>query len=183
MAKYKNPIEWGNPFAIGAENPIDSRMVVEKEEDLYKSETWTNNGVSTPVYDGMAVTVLDKKCIYILLDQDDYQNPASWTNVCGHGESGCGCGAQGSQGKPGCCLCIDGIEDADTGELLLSGGCIDDVIYDLALRIKDLEDRLSNAITEVEADVNSREDITISYGDNPNGGKIAYIKLNGLSNY
>jgi hypothetical protein len=40
-------------------------MVVEKEEDLYKSETWTNNGVSTPVYDGMAVTVLDKKCIYI----------------------------------------------------------------------------------------------------------------------
>ena len=192
MAKYKNPIQWGAPFGITGEAPIDSRMVVDREEDLYKVDTWyPENGTRTPVYAGMAVTVLDKACIYILLDKDDYTNPASWTNLCGGGGTspgiyGCGCqgsqGGQGAPGKPGCCVCLDSYVDADTGEVLLEGGCIDDVIERLLERIIDLEDRLNNVITEIVPDENSARDISIDIVDNPSGGKTAKIKLNGISN-
>jgi len=186
MAKYTNPIQWGAPFGITGEAPIDSRMVVDREEDLYKTETWYPvGGAKTPVYDGMAVTVLDKACFYILLDSSDYTNPASWTSVCGGGGTGpgiygCGCqGSQGSQGgKPGCCVCVDSYVDADTGDVLLEGGCIDDVIERLLGRILDLEDKLSSAITMIESvDPNI---IIEGYSDNPSGGKIAHIKLGGV---
>ena len=183
MAKYKNPIQWGAPFGITGEAPIDSRMVVDREEELYKTETWyPSNGATTPVYAGMAVAVLDKACIYLLLDPDDYTNPASWTSICGKDEFGCGCqGTQGSQGKPNCCVCVDSYIDAETDEVLLEGGCIDDVIERLLQRILVLEDKLANSVTDVQAYFNSGEDIEIHYGDNPNGGKIAYIELKGIS--
>lgn len=181
MAKYTNPVKWGGPFAISAENPIDSRMVVDREEDLYKTETWYPVGAAkTPVYDGMSVTVLDKACFYILLDSSDYTNPASWTSVCGGGSTGpgiygCGCqGSQGSQGgKPGCCVCVDSYVDADTGDVLLEGGCIDDVIERLLERIVYLED---NAITKIES---VDTDLTVTLEDNPEGGKVAKIRYNG----
>ncbi len=186
MAKYKNPIQWGAPFGITGEAPIDSRMVVDREEDLYKTETWyPSDGNITPVYAGMTVSVLDKACLYILLDQDDYTNPASWSAVCGNGkdEYGCGChGTQGSQGKPGCCVCVDSYVDADTGDVLLEGGCIDDVIERLLERILILEDKLSNVITDVRPGIGSEQDITI-YENNSDGGRTAYVKINGISNH
>lgn len=71
MAIVKNSITFGSGFNITAEGPIDSRMVVEKIEDL--TTVWNSDA---PAFVGMPVSVIEDGNIYVLKDKDftDFRN-------------------------------------------------------------------------------------------------------------
>lgn len=70
MARKDNAITFGAGFNITSTAPIDSRMLVEHEDDLISSSTWPSD--KAPLYDGMTVTVKETGEIWVLKDITKY---------------------------------------------------------------------------------------------------------------
>lgn len=81
MARSNNAITFGSAFNITAAAPIDSRMAVDTEEDLYLESTWPSD--KAPIYKGMLVVIKDDGHLFILVDPDNYTDKDAWVRVGG----------------------------------------------------------------------------------------------------
>ena len=70
MARKDNAITFGAGFNITSTAPIDSRMLVEHEDDLISSTTWPAD--KAPLYNGLTVTVKETGDIWVLKDITKY---------------------------------------------------------------------------------------------------------------
>ena len=79
MARYNNTITIGHGFNVNAENPIDSRMLVDYVIDLTQDFTWNKN--ITPLYNGMIVSVKENNSLWSLIDKNNYQSLNAWKRI------------------------------------------------------------------------------------------------------
>lgn len=83
MARKKGSVAFPFDFEIGAQSPMDARLVVASKADLIAASTYSANNY----YKGMQVVVADTQEVYILKDvskitSSDY---SGWTRVDGKG--------------------------------------------------------------------------------------------------
>ena len=75
MGIIKNSINLGSGFNITAQGPIDSRMIVEHISDL--TTVWNSDA---PAYEGMVVSVLEDRNVYVLQNVD-YTQENNWKKI------------------------------------------------------------------------------------------------------
>ena len=75
MGIIKNSINLGSGFNITAQGPIDSRMIVEHISDL--TTVWNSYA---PAYEGMVVSVLEDRNVYVLQNAD-YTQENNWKKL------------------------------------------------------------------------------------------------------
>ena len=84
MARPLNSLNLEPTFNVLGASPIDSRMRVQHESDLINPSTWPTTGA--PVFDGMAVSVIDTGEIWVLKDSAMYTDKTTgkgWVKVGG----------------------------------------------------------------------------------------------------
>ena len=84
MGIIKNSINLGSGFNITAQGPIDSRMIVEHISDL--TTVWNSDA---PAYEGMVVSVLEDRNVYVLQNAD-YTQENNWKKLGSDGGSAIG---------------------------------------------------------------------------------------------
>ena len=68
MAIDKGNIKTSANYDVRAQKPIDGRSVRPTKADLIKKESWSSDGNTVYVYEGMQVYVQDEKKTYYLKD-------------------------------------------------------------------------------------------------------------------
>ncbi len=58
-----------------------TRIILKKQADLYREETWKKADGDLWIYDGLVVSVLDVEKLYLLVNVDKYQYPESWIEI------------------------------------------------------------------------------------------------------
>ena len=83
---YKNTLPTVAGFEVTAIAPLDSRLIVEKEEylggdvngvDVGTVDTWND----TPCYLGMTVYVVNTEDMWVLIDMENGQTPKKWMKL------------------------------------------------------------------------------------------------------
>lgn len=83
MARTKGSVAFPFNFEIGAQSPMDARLVVASKEDLIAASTYSAKNY----YKGMQVVVANTQEVYILKDVSKITSPdySGWTRVDGRG--------------------------------------------------------------------------------------------------
>ena len=92
MAINKGNIKTSVNYNLEAQKPLDARSVRPTKADLYKKESWSYDGDSVYIYNGMLVYVEDEKKTYCLVDETKYDKESGWELV-GTGASSGGGGS------------------------------------------------------------------------------------------
>ena len=56
------------------------RVILEKREDLFKEETWMENGEPW-IYNGVVISVIGEQKLYLLINKDRYQTDDAWIEI------------------------------------------------------------------------------------------------------
>ena len=72
MGRINGSYNLGSTFNISAQFPIDSRMRVEKKDDLTNPDTWVIDDLIQRVYSGMLVVVMQTGELWVLPDMNMY---------------------------------------------------------------------------------------------------------------
>ena len=56
------------------------RVVLQKKEDLFKEETWLENGEPW-IYNGVVISVIGDQKLYLLINKDNYKNESAWVEI------------------------------------------------------------------------------------------------------
>lgn len=56
------------------------RVVLQKKEDLFKEETWLENGEPW-IYNGVVISVIGDQKLYLLINKDNYKNDSAWIEI------------------------------------------------------------------------------------------------------
>ena len=56
------------------------RVVLQKKEDLFKEETWLENGEPW-IYNGVVISVIGDQKLYLLINKDNYKNDSAWVEI------------------------------------------------------------------------------------------------------
>ena len=81
MAINKGNIKTSVNYNLEAQKPLDARSVRPTKADLYKKESWSYDGDSVYIYNGMLVYVEDEKKTYCLVDETKYNEASGWELV------------------------------------------------------------------------------------------------------
>lgn len=81
MAINKGNIKTSVNYNLEAQKPLDARSVRPTKADLYKKESWSYDGDSVYIYNGMLVYVEDEKKTYCLVDETKYNTESGWELV------------------------------------------------------------------------------------------------------
>lgn len=81
MAINKGNIKTSVNYNLEAQKPLDARSVRPTKVDLYKKESWSYDGDSVYIYNGMLVYVEDEKKTYCLVDETKYDEASGWELV------------------------------------------------------------------------------------------------------
>lgn len=69
MARNKGGIVLVNNYQVKLEGALDPRVAVATAAELIVRDTWPNDGGDPYLYDGLLVSVLDEKAVYMLVDK------------------------------------------------------------------------------------------------------------------
>lgn len=69
MARNKGGIVLVNNYQVKLEGALDPRVAVATKAELIVRDTWPNDGGDPYLYDGLLVSVLDEKAVYMLVDK------------------------------------------------------------------------------------------------------------------
>ena len=81
MAINNGNIKTSVNYNLEAQKPLDARSVRPTKADLYKKESWSYDGDSVYIYNGMLVYVEDEKKTYCLVDETKYNEASGWELV------------------------------------------------------------------------------------------------------
>ena len=56
------------------------RVVLQNKEDLFKEETWLENGEPW-IYNGVVISVIGDQKLYLLINKDNYKNESAWVEI------------------------------------------------------------------------------------------------------
>ena len=69
MARNKGGIVLVNNYQVKLEGALDPRVAVATKAELIVRDTWPNDGGDPYLYDGLLVSVLGEKAVYMLVDK------------------------------------------------------------------------------------------------------------------
>lgn len=79
--RNKGNFKFAANLEVKVASPLDPRVVVDTREDLYKIETWPNDGNVAYLYGGIIVACADDNSVWLLTDEENYQSEDSWTRI------------------------------------------------------------------------------------------------------